>query len=171
MHADSPRRRIATGAPLASALLALAATAAPAQDYSSHTGAQLFAQFCASCHGAQGRGDGPVAPTLKVEVPDLTRLVRRPGDPFPAEQVRRIVDGREVPAAHGARRMPVWGHEFATATASEPDSGAANATELVGRLVDHLKTLQRVDAQPRPAVPIAPVPVSPVPPAAPGAKR
>jgi mono/diheme cytochrome c family protein len=158
MHADSPRHRIATGASLATALLALAASAAAAQDYSSHTGAQLFAQFCASCHGTQGRGDGPVAPTLKVEVPDLTRLVRRPGDPFPLEQVRRIVDGREVPAAHGARRMPVWGYEFATATASEPDAGAANAAVLVGRLVDHLKTLQRANASPRPAVPIAPVP-------------
>lgn len=124
-------------------LLALATIPAFAQDYSQHTGAQLFSRFCASCHGAQGRGDGPVAPTLKVEVPDLARLVRRPGDPFPTEQVRRIVDGRTILAAHGARRMPVWGYEFATATASEPESGAAQAAVLVDRLVEHLRTLQR----------------------------
>ncbi|MCU0758424.1 MAG: cytochrome c [Steroidobacteraceae bacterium] len=133
--------------------LATGGSAAIGQDYTGHTGAQLFAQFCASCHGATGRGDGPVAPALKVEVPDLTRLVRRPGDPFPTQQVRRIVDGREVLAAHGARRMPVWGYEFATATASEPDAGAETATALVDRLVAHLATLQR---QAPPPVPIAP---------------
>lgn len=125
-------------------MLLLAATPALAEDYSQHSGAQLFARFCASCHGAQGRGDGPVAASLKVEVPDLTRLVRRPGDAFPTEQVRRIVDGRAVLAAHGARRMPVWGYEFATATASDPDSGAAQAAVLVDRLVEYLRTLQRV---------------------------
>jgi len=141
---------------MAAALVALAGSTALGQDYSGFTGAQLFAQFCASCHGTQGRGDGPVAPTLKIEVPDLTRLVKREGDSFPVEQVRRIVDGREVFAAHGARRMPVWGYEFATATASEPASGAENAAQTIGRLVDHLKTLQRVDAPARPAVPIAP---------------
>lgn len=152
------RQRVHTRSAIAAAVLALAGTAATAQDYSGFTGAQLFARFCASCHGAQGRGDGPVAATLKVEVPDLTRLVKRQGDPFPVEQVRRIVDGREVLAAHGARRMPVWGYEFATATASEPESGAENAAEVVGRVVDHLKTLQRVDVPPRPAVPVTPAP-------------
>lgn len=152
------RRRIPSTAATAAALLALAASAATAQDYSGFTGAQLFARFCASCHGAQGRGDGPVAPALKVEAPDLTRLVKRQGDPFPVEQVRRIVDGREVLAAHGARRMPVWGYEFATATASEPEAGSEMAAQVVGRIVEHLKTLQRVDAPPRPAVPITPAP-------------
>lgn len=134
-------------------LLALVATGATAQDYSGYTGAQLFQRFCASCHGREGRGDGPVAATLKVEVPDLTRLARRGGNAFPTEQVRRIVDGREVLAAHGARRMPVWGYEFATATASEPDSGAAQAATLVDRLVEYLRTLQRDGATPaqRPA--------------------
>jgi mono/diheme cytochrome c family protein len=152
------RERVHTRSAIAAAVLALAGTAAAAQDYSGFTGAQLFARFCASCHGTQGRGDGPVAPTLKVEVPDLTRLVKRQGDPFPVEQVRRIVDGREVLAAHGARRMPVWGYEFATATASEPEAGAENAAQVVGRIVDHLKTLQRVDVPPRPAVPVTPAP-------------
>jgi mono/diheme cytochrome c family protein len=152
------RQRTPATALIAAALLALVGPAATAQDYSGFSGAQLFARFCASCHGAQGRGDGPVAPALKVEVPDLTRLVKRQGDPFPVEQARRIVDGREVLAAHGARRMPVWGYEFATATASEPDAGAEIAAQVVGRIVDHLKTLQRVDAPPRRAVPISPAP-------------
>jgi mono/diheme cytochrome c family protein len=142
---------------LALALAAVASTAL-AQDYSGHTGAQLYAQFCASCHGAAGRGDGPVAPMLKVEVPDLTRLIRRPGDPFPTETVRRIVDGRELLPAHGGRRMPVWGYEFATATASEPEAGAATAAALIDRLVAYLGTIQRQTAPAAPPVPIAPAP-------------
>ena len=117
-----------------------------AQDFSGYTGAGLYARFCASCHGAQGRGDGPVAATLKVEVPELTRLTRA-GKPFPAERVRRIVDGREILAAHGARRKPVWGSEFATATASEPDAGAVQAAAQIDRLVEFLRALQPGAAQ------------------------
>ncbi len=165
MQRHDTTRRDPRARSLLPALLAFAAGGAGAQDYSNHTGQQMFARFCASCHGAQGHGDGTVAPTLKVQVPDLTRLVRRPGAEFPVERVRRIVDGREVLAAHGARRMPVWGYEFATATANELEAGAENAATLVERLVDYLKTIQRLDAPPRPAVPIAPVPIAPVPPA------
>ncbi len=114
-----------------------------AQDFSDRSGAELYTRFCASCHGASGHGDGPVAPTLKVLVPDLTRLTRSEGGTFPAETVRRIVDGREIRAAHGARRMPVWGFEFASATISEPDAGAAQAARLIDRLVEHLRSMQR----------------------------
>ena len=35
-------------------------------------GSSLFAQHCASCHGAQGRGDGPAAEELTPPPPDLT---------------------------------------------------------------------------------------------------
>ncbi len=146
---------------LVAVLCALGAVRADAQDYSGYTGKQLFAQFCASCHGALGRGDGPVGPSLKVQVPDLTRLIRKVGEPFPSAQVRRIVDGREVPAAHGARRMPVWGYEFASATTAEPDAGSASAAATVDRLVEYLKTLQRSANNAPASVPIAPMPSEP----------
>jgi hypothetical protein len=35
-------------------------------------GATLFQAYCASCHGATGRGNGPAARALSVPVPDLT---------------------------------------------------------------------------------------------------
>lgn len=127
---------------LAAAALALAPSRATAEELAGYTGAELYGRFCGSCHGAGGRGDGPVAATMKVEVPDLTRLSRRPGG-FPEEQVRRIIDGRETLAAHGRRSMPVWGYEFASATVAEPDAGAAEAAALIERLVAHLRTMQR----------------------------
>jgi len=43
--------------------------------YSAHsiaTGRQLFADHCASCHGAEGRGDGPAAANLRPPPADLT---------------------------------------------------------------------------------------------------
>lgn len=128
----------------------VASRAAGAEDYSTYSGADLYQRFCASCHGADGRGDGPVAPALKVLVPDLTRLTRHRGAEFPLERVRRIVDGRDIFAAHGARRMPIWGYEFATPTPAEPDAGATAAASLIDRLVEYLKSIQHYDASTAP---------------------
>jgi mono/diheme cytochrome c family protein len=72
------------------------------------SGAELYARFCASCHGDGARGDGPVAPTLAALVPDLTRISERYGE-FPADRLRQIIDGRSLVPAHGTRYMPVWG--------------------------------------------------------------
>jgi mono/diheme cytochrome c family protein len=123
---------------LLAALTMLHATRVGAEELATYSGAELFKRFCASCHGGNGEGDGPVAPTLRVMVPDLTRLAQRRRGEYPAEAVRRIIDGREVRAAHGARRMPVWGYEFRAA-----GTEAAQADTLVAKLVDHLRSIQR----------------------------
>ena len=93
-------------------LLVLASVSARAQDFSSSTGVQLYKRFCSSCHGDQGHGDGTVAKSFKIEVPDLTRIAHRHGGVFPAEQIRKIIDGRKTLPPHGSREMPVWGFEF-----------------------------------------------------------
>jgi mono/diheme cytochrome c family protein len=114
--------------------------------FTDYSGAQLFGRFCASCHGSLGFGDGPVAPTLKVMIPDLTELSKRSGGRFPDERVREIIDGRAVLPAHGSRPMPVWGYEL------EAQAGAGDmpvdhprdaAQTLIDRLVDHLRSMQR----------------------------
>lgn len=111
-----------------------------------YTGPELFARFCASCHGPGGQGDGPVAPSLKVMIPDLTELARRSGGKFPDQRVREIIDGRAVLPAHGSRPMPVWGYEL-EARAGETEAGALHARDeaqaLIDRLVNHLRDLQR----------------------------
>jgi mono/diheme cytochrome c family protein len=75
-------------------------------------GGKIFSNYCASCHGVNGNGDGPVAPALKTKVPDLTTLARRNRGTFPATRVRGIIAGDERYAAHGSREMPVWGPIF-----------------------------------------------------------
>jgi len=129
------------------ALLAPAALhAAEADPFADYTGAQLFARFCASCHGPQGQGDGPVAPALKVMIPDLTELAKRSRGQFPEQRVREIIDGRAVLPAHGTRPMPVWGYEL-EARMGETEAGAEHARDaaqvLIDRLVEHLRSMQR----------------------------
>ena len=75
-------------------------------------GARIFRNYCASCHGVNGSGDGPVAPALKTKVPLLTTLAQRNHGTFPTARVRRIIAGDESHAAHGSREMPVWGPVF-----------------------------------------------------------
>ena len=113
-----------------------------AEDLSSYRGAELFKRFCASCHGANGRGDGPVAPFFKLLPPDLTLIAKRHGGEFPTEQVRKIIDGREMHAPHGAREMPVWGLEFYFANPDDAQR-AKEADVLVNRLVEYLRSLQQ----------------------------
>jgi mono/diheme cytochrome c family protein len=111
----------------------------PFMDYS---GDQLFQRFCASCHGRSGYGDGPVAPSFKVMIPDLTRLSQRSGGKFPARRVLEIIDGRVVLPAHGTRPMPVWGYEF-EAQVPPDEPGRATAQTLIDRLAEHLRSMQQ----------------------------
>lgn len=123
-------------------LLALAAVpGVQAEDLSKYSGAQLFQRFCASCHGKAGKGDGAVAPYFKLLPPDLTRITRRSRGTFPAERIRRVIDGRENVPPHGAREMPVWGTEF-TAAAPDPASARATADANIALLVEYLRSIQ-----------------------------
>jgi mono/diheme cytochrome c family protein len=76
-------------------------------------GGDLFRFYCASCHGREGKGDGPVASALNRRPPDLTTIARRNGGRFPTLRVEEFVTGNRDPAvAHGSADMPVWGPIF-----------------------------------------------------------
>jgi mono/diheme cytochrome c family protein len=121
---------------------AAAADAGAADVFGDYTGRQLYERFCASCHGAAGYGDGPVAPALKVMMPDLTRMYQRHGGSFPEDRVRQIIDGRQVVPVHGTRYMPVWGQEFFVAEGAEADA-AARVDKIVDKLVEYLRSIQQ----------------------------
>ena len=124
-----------------SLLLLLAAAPLRAQVSLDLTGGELYRLHCASCHGAAGRGDGPVASALLRKPPDLTRLAARRGGNFPEMEMRRIIDGRDVPEAHRGRDMPIWGLEFSRLP-PQGTSRTTSATVLIDRLVEHLRSLQ-----------------------------
>ena len=75
-------------------------------------GREMFSQYCASCHGLTGKGDGPLAPILKKPPADLTQISKKSGGIFPHAKVRQFIDGERAVRAHGSRDMPVWGKEF-----------------------------------------------------------
>lgn len=76
-------------------------------------GAKIFRSYCASCHGADGKGQGPVAGALRHPPSDLTLISRRNGGRFPRDRVKALIAGQEQSiSAHGSREMPVWGPVF-----------------------------------------------------------
>jgi mono/diheme cytochrome c family protein len=109
-------------------------------------GAETFSRHCASCHGARGDGDGPVADIIRGTIPDLTTLARRNGGEFPAARVASYIDGRSVPPAHGSRTMPVWGAVFDATARLVVD--AETAGPRVAELVEYLRSLQRPEPSP-----------------------
>lgn len=75
-------------------------------------GSDLFHAYCATCHGTDGKGHGPVAAALNTSVPDLTTIAKRHGGIFPSKRIERIIAGDELISAHGSRDMPIWGPIF-----------------------------------------------------------
>ena len=130
--------------PAAVALLALGCDSRSQEPVS---GARLFAENCAACHGETGEGDGPVADVLRVTMPNLRTLSERNDGAYPADDVRAYVEGRRMPAAHGDSYMPVWGSLFGggeadVADAETEDGAQADAAQRIGALVDYVGQIQ-----------------------------
>lgn len=123
--------------------LSVASIALPTQgaDFTTYTGAQLFKRLCAACHGPEAKGDGPVAASLNVAVPNLREISKRHGGRFPAEDLAKFIDGRKAVTAHGTRQMPVWGDELLRSEAGDPEAEAAEKA-LIQKIVSYLNEIQ-----------------------------
>lgn len=107
------------------------------------SGAALYAERCATCHGPSATGDGPMSRALKHVPSDLTSLSIRNSGSFPSARVHRIIEGRDVDS-HGDREMPVWGDVFKT------DGGASSrdrAQSRIDAIVAFLESIQRRQAE------------------------
>jgi mono/diheme cytochrome c family protein len=102
-------------------------------------GARLFSTHCATCHGRDARGDGPLAGQLRRPPPDLTKYAENNGGVFPSERLLRIVDGRDV-RSHGDRDMPVWGDAFRSMPRGLTED---EARARVAAIVSYLRTIQQ----------------------------
>lgn len=116
---------------------------------SSEPGKELFAEYCASCHGVSGKGDGPAASALKIPPADLTSLAKRNKGQFPSFRVMQAIKAGPSVPAHGSKIMPVWGPIFLqgdnsdTAGQAPPQTPAAAAEES-GRQGSHGATAAEV---------------------------
>ena len=82
-----------------------------AQAQSIEFGEMLFQQNCASCHGAEGAGDGPVAIYIEPKPTDLSQLSASNNGTFPFGVVWDSIASGSL-SAHGTSMMPVWGNIF-----------------------------------------------------------
>ena len=130
---------------LAALVTGLCATAGePAQSEppkGAEGGKNIFRTICASCHGTDARGGGPVANSLKTKPPDLRRIAQRRGASFPKVDVARYIDGRERTPAHGTREMPVWGDGLASAV-PEKEERERRIGRAIEMLVAYLETIR-----------------------------
>jgi len=110
----------------------------PGRLIQSLNGADIYHAHCASCHGVAGKGDGPVAPALNTQLPDLSTIAQRSGGVFPVSRVRKIIIGDELILGHGSREMPIWGPIFHQIQ-EDHDYGEVRLQNVT----DYLKSLQK----------------------------
>jgi len=149
--AESAARRSRRLAGIGAIALAVGAAALPsaaaAEETSESPGRAAFVQYCASCHGADAKGDGPMAAELTTPPADLTRLAQKYGTPLPEPKLVAFIDGRQMVRAHGSTAMPVWGRRLIENV--PPGAG----TEVYKRgtiqlILDYLATVQQETTQP-----------------------
>ena len=135
------RRKLALVASGLSCILSLGIMAGQKQDRQPvkqkaerKAGVETYRQYCASCHGKRGKGDGPVAEALKISPSDLTALARTYDGKFPRGYVLAVlIFGKRV-TSHGSDDMPVWGARFRKIDPEHDRSGQKHIDDLVAYL-------------------------------------
>ncbi len=107
------------------------------EDPTVRKGQLLYAQYCRSCHGDDGKGDGPAASALKVPPGDLTQIAKKYHG-FPTEKVMDWIDGEKYAVGHGSREMPVWGKRF-----RRSPGGEKGAQSEIALLTQYLESIQQ----------------------------
>jgi mono/diheme cytochrome c family protein len=124
-------------------IVAAVMLAQPLAAQDAREGADLYEQFCATCHGVGALGDGPMAGVLTVKPKNLTQLQAGNGGVFPVARVVRRIDGRDPLVSHGSP-MPVYGHFFeGRDVAAKTDSGQPILTSKpIVDLLAYLRSIQ-----------------------------
>lgn len=108
-----------------------------------------FVNYCASCHGADGKGKGPMAGALKGKPTDLTMLTKNNNGYFPYLKLRRVIDGQVEDGnirAHSSHEMPVWGNVFRSelgVTDGREGGNYAIAKARILHIVDYISSIQQ----------------------------
>ena len=110
----------------------------PAGRTSVSSGKEMYLAYCAACHGAAGKGDGPASAALKSRPSDLTGLAKRNAGKFPELRVFGAIDGDLRVTAHGSKDMPTWGAVFRQMEGGD----VAGAKLRIRNLTKYIESLQ-----------------------------
>ena len=123
-------------------LVVLSAMPHPALAQDVEIGAALYQHYCATCHGLDATGHGPMAGVLVIQPTNLRALADAEGV-FPTARVVARIDGRDPLVSHGSP-MPVYGPYFeGNDTAIKTPAGQPILTSKpIADLLAYLKTLQ-----------------------------
>ena len=104
----------------------------PITPTSATSGQQMFVNYCAPCHGKDGKGDGPAVPALKGKPADLTQLAKKNAGVYPENHVAATISSVNTPA-HGSKEMPIWGTLLPSVSLSpgEVQLRVANLTKYI----------------------------------------
>jgi mono/diheme cytochrome c family protein len=104
------------------------------------TGAKLYKENCAVCHGndAEGSGPPPASSPFTEPPPDLTTLTKRHNGVFPEAYVKDVLRNGVSMPDHGPAEMPAWGVMFKAMTKSDE----AKVTARIANLTKYIESLQ-----------------------------
>jgi mono/diheme cytochrome c family protein len=106
------------------------------------SGQILYLAYCQGCHGLEGHGDGPAAASLRIPPADLSQLWRSYGSPLDRGRLVEYIDGRQLVAVHGSRKMPIWGDEFFEGAPEDTPRLEETRRNLFEALATYLELLQ-----------------------------
>ena len=110
----------------------------PIKNTPSNSGTEMYGNYCAVCHGTDGKGSGPAASALKTPPTDLTALTKNAGGKYPAPHIAAVIRGQATTTAHGSKDMPVWGPLFSSSSPGHE----AQVQQRITNLVNYVETLQ-----------------------------
>ena len=135
----SSRYAFALTAMLMGTVAVAAAQKPPQLVIESMSGHDLYQFYCATCHGRDGKGDGPVAAVLTTKPADLTTIAARNDGLFPRARVLAfIATANSAVAAHGSADMPVWGPIF-----QGLDNSKMRTEIRLDNLVSYIESMQK----------------------------
>jgi mono/diheme cytochrome c family protein len=105
---------------------------------SAASGKQMYTEYCAPCHGIDGKGNGPAANAMKAPPTDLTQLARKHDGKYPANSVASVLKFGGGPGAHGSAEMPVWGPLLQSLNKFDDTV----VQQRVSNIVSYIETLQ-----------------------------
>jgi mono/diheme cytochrome c family protein len=114
---------------------------APVVQSDPSSGKQMYTDYCAPCHGREGKGNGPAAPAMKTAPTNLAQLAKNNGGKYPATHVAAVLTFGAETSAHGSKDMPVWGQLFQSLnwTSSTKEVEAKQRINGLNRYIESLQ--------------------------------